>query len=125
MLRYSPPEEQICQTIQHRIMGEFPANIYSQALAGEFIQNSQHPEATAISGPGMYEVITPHVIAMLRTEPHTGTVIEPESSAFRLTLWYLQTFPPPESFYPFVINLPAVIAQQRCNTSIPVPTILQ
>ena len=111
--------------MQHRIMGEFSANIYSKALAGEFIKNRQHPETTTISGPGMYEVIAPDVIAMLRTEPYTGTIIEPESSAFRLTLWYLQTFPPPESFYPFVINLPTVIAQQRCNTSVPVPTILQ
>jgi hypothetical protein len=72
----------------------------------------------------MNEVIAPYVIAMLRTEPYTGTIIKPEPPAFRLTLRYFQAFPPPETFYPFVINLPAVIMQQRGNTSVSIPAIL-
>ena len=110
--------------MHNRIMGELPPHINCQALAGAFIQYRQHPEAPAIPGPGMDEVIAPNVIAMLGTEPHTGTIIEPEPPAFRLTLRYLQTLLPPKTFYPFVINLPAVIVQQRDNTPVSVPTIL-
>jgi hypothetical protein len=72
----------------------------------------------------MYEVIAPDMIAVLRTEPHTGTVIQPEPPAFRLTLRYFQAFPPPEAFYPFVIDLPAVTPQQSGNTPVSIPAIL-
>jgi hypothetical protein len=73
----------------------------------------------------MDEVIAPDVIAVLRTEPYTGTVIQPEPPAFWPTLRDLQAFPPPETFYPFVINLPAVTLQQRSNTPVSIPAMPQ
>ena len=64
------------------------------------------------------------MIRVCRSSPHTGTVVQPETSPGRLLLRHLQAFLPPDSFHPLVIDSPAVIAEQACDLAIPLPAIL-
>ena len=64
------------------------------------------------------------MIGLLRSEPDTGAIGEPESPTRRLFLGYLQAFAPPNPFHPFVIDPPALIPQQTGDLTLPIPTIL-
>ena len=43
MLWYSPTEKQVCQSMQHRIMGELSIHINRKAFPAVFIQDREHP----------------------------------------------------------------------------------
>ena len=59
-------------------------HINGQALPGILIDNRQDPERPAIMGVVEQEVIGPDMITVLRPQPETGAIIEPESPPFRL-----------------------------------------
>ena len=50
---------------------ELPTYIDRQTLACEFIDQREHPECPTIQRPEMHEVITPHMIFLAWSEPHT------------------------------------------------------
>jgi hypothetical protein len=77
MLRDTSSEEQVRQSLQHILMGQVPGHVNSQAFTSVFIKNGQHPEAPAIPGSSMNEVIAPHMIPMFRAKPDAGTVVQP------------------------------------------------
>jgi hypothetical protein len=81
-----------------------PGRPHRQAFPSVFVNDHQYPKGFAISSPCHDEIIAPDVILVLGAKSDTGTVIEPQSSSFRLLLWYLQSFHPPDPFYPFVIH---------------------
>jgi hypothetical protein len=58
------------QAVEHVIVTQLASDIDGQALAGEFVDECEHPQRPAITGARLHEVIRPHMIAMLRPEPH-------------------------------------------------------
>ena len=63
------------------------------------------------------------MIAVLRPQSDTRSVIEPKPSAFRLFLWHLQPLAPPDPLNPLVIDEPARIPQQRRDLAVTVAAI--
>ena len=59
-------------------------------------------------GPLEHEVVRPHVVAIRRSEPDTGPVIEPQPTALWMSGGHLQPLPSPDPLHSLVIHLPAV-----------------
>ena len=69
---------------------------------------------------GTHEVIAPNMIRSFRPQPHTGTVIQPQSSPGSLLLRHFQPLPPPDSLHSVLAHFPARTPQQRRDPSVPV-----
>ena len=63
---------------------ELPGDTDGQALAGELVDDAQHPERLSIVGAVGDEVIGPDMVGTLRPQTDARSVVEPETSAFRL-----------------------------------------
>ncbi len=48
-----------------------------QAFPRELVDDAQHPKRFAVIGSIHHEFITPYMIAVLRTQPHAGAVVQP------------------------------------------------
>jgi hypothetical protein len=99
-------------------------NFNCQALPGVFIQNCKNFERTTIKGSVCHEIIGPHMIGPAGLQTDARSVIEPKTPPFRLFLWHFQTLLPPDSFDPFMVNLPSGMFQQRRDPAISIATIL-
>ena len=84
----------------------------------------QHSKCPAVVSSIMHEVVAPHVISICRTQPYTRSVIEPQSSSFRLFLRHFQAVSSPKSFDTFVIHFPTSSSQSFGHPTIAVPTVL-
>ncbi len=60
---------------------------------------------------GFDEVIAPDMVAMLRSQPDAGPVIEPESSSRPLFSGYFQPLTAPDPLNPITPDLPAGIGK--------------
>ena len=72
----------------------------------------------------MNEVIAPDVIAVLRAQPDTGAVVQPQPALLPLFCWHFQPLSPPQSLDTLAIDLPTRIPQQSRNPTIAVATVL-
>ena len=70
------------------------------------------------------EVIRPNVVPPGRAQPDAGTIIKPETTPLGLFPGNLQSFASPQSFDPFVVDLPTRSPEQGRNSAIAIPTIL-
>ena len=77
MLRGSSLREQLRQHGQHVVVPEPSLDMDRQALPPVLGDDCQHAEGSAVMGPIRDEVVRPHRPFMLRSQPHTGTIIEP------------------------------------------------
>jgi hypothetical protein len=59
-----------------------------------------------------------------RTQPNTGTVVQPQPSSFWLSGRHFKPFFAPQSFDPFVINLPPLNPQHGCDTPVSIAAVL-
>ncbi len=75
-------------------------------------------------GPGTDKVARPDMIAMLRTQPNTRSIIEPQSPSWLLLLWNLQPFATPDTLNSILAYWPAGALQQRRDPAIAIATIL-
>ena len=77
-----------------------------------------------VERPAVDKVIAPDVVAILRAQPDTGAVIQPEPSLLRLLHWHLQPLSPPYALDPLVVRLPARMSQKSGDPTIAVAAIL-
>jgi hypothetical protein len=84
----------------------------------------QHPQRSPIAGPLCHKIVTPNMITMLWAHSDARTVIQPQPPPFRLPLRHFQPFLTPNPGYPLVIYPPSIVAQQRRDPSIPIPSIV-
>jgi len=56
--------------------------------------------------------------------PDAGSVIEPQATTFRLTLWNLQPFLAPDPFHPLVVDLPTFCLQEGSDPPVSISSIL-
>lgn len=61
---------------------------------------------------------------MLWSQPHTRSIVEPQSAPCFLFLWNLQPFATPDSFDSILANLPARSLQQRRDAPVAITPIL-
>ena len=74
---------------------------------------------------GTHEVIAPNMIRSFRPQPHTGTVIQPQSSPGSLLLRHFQPLPPPDPLHPILAHWPACTPQQGRDPPVAVAPVLR
>ena len=98
-------------------------NLDRQALAGELVDHRQELQGPAFAGPLEHEVVRPHVVAIRRSEPETGPVIEPQPTALGMSGGHLQPLPLPDPLHSLVIHSPAVSRQQGRDPPVAIPPV--
>ena len=68
----------------------------------------------------MNEVITPDMIAILRTQPNALSLIQPEPPLLGLLLWNLKPLSSPQPFNTAIADGPTCFSEQCCNPTITV-----
>ncbi len=79
-----PRDEQLAHGFDDIDRLELPRDTDGQALAAELVDDAQHPKRLAIVGAVSDEVIGPDMVGPLRPQTDAGTVVEPQTPAFRL-----------------------------------------
>ncbi len=93
------------------IRSQVTVHVDRETFPGVLIHNGQQFQRTVVLCPDGNEVVGPDRIAVGWAVPHTGAIGEPQSTALRLLLRYLQSFPPSDPFHAFVIDAPALPLQ--------------
>jgi hypothetical protein len=96
-----------------------------QALAGELVDDVEHPELPPVVGAVLDEVIGPDVVWALRPEPDARAVIEPEPGPPGLLGRHLQPLSPPEALDALDVHRPALRVRHRRDPAVAVPTVLE
>jgi hypothetical protein len=64
---------------------------------GELVEHVEHPILASVMGAVLDEVVRPDMIALLRAQPNTRSVGQPESAALGLLRWDLQPLASPDT----------------------------
>jgi hypothetical protein len=99
-------EHALAQCFDHVITVQPAGHPQGQALPGELVDHGQQPQAAAILGACFYKLVAPHEIALLRSEPDAGSVVEPQAAARLLLGRNFQSFPPPDALHPISPHVP-------------------
>ena len=71
MARHAPQDEEVGQDVDHVGALELAGDPDRQALAGELVDDVQHPDLPAVVGSGFHKVVRPDVVGALRPKPDT------------------------------------------------------
>jgi hypothetical protein len=74
-------------------------------------------------GLGFDEVVGPDMVAMLRSQPDAGSVVEPQPASRLLLPGYLQPLTAPDPLNAITADLPAGMDQQGCNPTIAITSV--
>ena len=77
MLRNASQDEQLKQLVDDILGGDMSGNQQRQTLPRVLVHKGEYPEGSSISCPGDHKVIAPDMILVLRSESHTGAIIQP------------------------------------------------
>jgi hypothetical protein len=91
---------------------------------GELVNDTEHPISASIVGAVLNKVVGPDVITVLRAQPNTRSVGQPEPAALGLLRWDLQPLALPDTLDPLVVDYPARLAQQFGDLAIAVAAVL-
>ena len=75
-------------------------------------------------GLGFDEVVAPDMIAMLRSQPDAGSVVEPEPASWPMLPGYFQPLTAPDPLNPITTDLPASIGKQGRDPAIAIASVL-
>src|SRR5690606_37554789 len=89
----------------------------------ELVDDVEHAELASIVGPALDKVIRPDMVRVLGPKPDARSVIQPETSSFRLLLRNLQPLPPPDALDTFGVHRPALRPQHRRDPAIAIAAI--
>ena len=64
------------------------------------------------------------MVRPLRSQTHTGAIIQPEPSLFLLLLWHLQPFAPPYPLDPLVVHMPTSVVQKAYHHAVAIAPVL-
>ena len=74
---------------------------------GELVDDVEHAKLPSIMGALLKEIVGPHVIRALGSEPNARSVIQPQAGALGLPSGALQPLASPDPFDPLVVDQPA------------------
>ncbi len=107
MLEDTSLDKEFSQLIAHVIRAQSSLHVNGEPHSGVFIDNREPLHRTSILRTSGHEVVRPDMIRMLRSEPDTGAISQPEAPTRRLFLPTLQAVAPPNPFNLFVIDSPS------------------
>ena len=96
-----------------------------QAFPPILVQQRQQPQRPSIVRSGANKVIAPYVVAPLRPQSYTGTVVQPQSSSRPVFLRHFQPLSPPDPLDPILTHLPACPSQQRRNPPVAIAAVVR
>jgi hypothetical protein len=76
-------------------------------------------------GLRLNEVVAPDMIAMLRSQPNAGAVVEPQPPSRLLPFGYFKPLTAPDPLDAITANLPASFLKQRCDPTIAIASVLR
>src|SRR5471030_1876541 len=97
---------------------------HQQALARVFVDQVEQPYAAAIMCSCADEVVTPHMVPPLRSQPHAGAIVEPQPSSRLLLLRNLQPLATPDALHAILAHPPSGSLEQRRDPAIAITTVL-
>jgi hypothetical protein len=78
-----------------------------QAFTAVFVDQRQQSELAAVMRLRLDEIITPHMIAVLRPQPDAGPIIEPQPASGPLFLRDFQPLTAPDAAHPVGADRPS------------------
>jgi hypothetical protein len=88
------------QRFDHADAVDAPRHLQGEASPAVLVDQRQDAKAWAVVSLSLHEVEAPDVIAVERTQPHAGTVVEPKSAARPVFLRDLQPLATPDAVNP-------------------------
>ena len=117
-------DEEVGQNVDHIDRLKLAGDTDRQAFMGELVNDTEHPISASIVGAVLNKVVGPDVITVLRAQPNTRSVGQPEPAALGLLRWDLQPLALPDTLDPLVVDYPARLAQQFGDLAIAVAAVL-
>lgn len=71
------------------------------------------------------EVVAPDMGAVGWSKPDAGSVVQPQTAALRLSMWYFQPFATPDPLHPLGIHRPSLLSKQGSDATIAIATIVR
>ena len=117
-------DEQVRQNVDDIDCFELAGDTGRQAFVGKLVNDIEHPISASIVGAVLDKIVGPDVITVLRAQPNTRSVGQPEPAALGLLRWDLQPLALPDTLDPLVVDYPARLAQQFGDLAIAVAAVL-
>jgi hypothetical protein len=117
-------DEEVGQNVDHIDRLELAGDTDGQAFMGELVNDTEHPISASIVGAVLNKVVGPDVITVLRAQPNTRSVGQPEPASFGLFIGDLQPLASPDTLDPLVVDYPARLPQQFGDLAIAVAAVL-
>lgn len=114
---------EVAKNSEDILIVQAPLYFNSEAFPRELINHGEHAKLAPVTGFVLNKIISPDMVAMLWTQPHTRAIVQPQASAFRLFYRYFQALALPDARHTFVVYMPAVSSQQGANPLVTVPAI--
>ena len=124
MPRHAAQDEEIGESIDDIARIQSSRDPDRQCLAGEFVDDIQHPDLAAVMRAVLDKVIGPDMVGAFSTKPNARSLIQPKPSPLRLALRNFEPLCAPDARYAFLINGPACSMQEGCDAPIAVAAIL-
>jgi hypothetical protein len=96
-----------------------------QAFPGELVNQGHEPELSTIVGLRLNEVVAPDMIAVLRSQPNAGAVVEPQPTSRLLPFGYFKPLTAPDPLDAITANLPAGFGKKRPDPTIAIASIMR
>jgi hypothetical protein len=96
-----------------------------QAFPGELVNQGHEPELSTIVGLRLNEVVAPEMIAVLRSQPNAGAVVEAQPPSRLLPFGYFKPLTAPDPLDAITANLPAGFGKKRPDPSIAIASIMR
>src|SRR6185503_15016312 len=99
--------KRVGQNVDHVDRLELAGDTDRQAFMGELVEHVEHPILASVMGAVLDEVVGPDMIALLRAQPNTRSVGQPEPASFGLFIGDLQPLASPDAIDPLFVDYPA------------------
>lgn len=119
-LRDAADREDIDQQLDDVVTSTSTANLQSQALASELVDQGKDLQRATVSGPIKDEIDRPNMIGTLRTSAPDAAARVAESSLFGLFGGHFQSLLSPDSVHPFEIHVPTFLTEKPSDHSVTV-----
>jgi hypothetical protein len=88
VFRHAPGEHHVGHGLDDAEAVDATSHPDRQAFPSELVDQGHQPKFAAVMGLGFDEVVTPHMVAMLRPQTDAGSVVEPQPAPWPLFPWY-------------------------------------
>jgi len=89
--------KEFSQAMQHIVGLQLARRDDGETLARKLVDNSQHAEYTSVLRSVLDEIVSPDMARTLGPQTDAGTIVQPETTAFRLLLRHFQPFLSPDA----------------------------